>query len=48
MSLIVITKATSKRLTTVARAQALLGFGTGDVAAVGMMLDQASSSIEVF
>ena len=48
MSLIVLTKATSKRLTTLARAQALLGFGPGEAAAVGMMLDQASSNIEQF
>ncbi len=48
MSLIVLTKATSKRLTTVERARAMLGFGPGEAAAVGMMLDQACSSIEAF
>lgn len=48
MSLIVITKATSKRLSTVERARALLGFANTDDIAVGMMLDQASSLAEQF
>ena len=48
MSLIVLTKATSARLTTVERARAMLGFGAGNTAAVGMMLDQACGLIAQF
>ncbi len=44
----VLTAATEKRLTTVERARAMLGFAAADDIAVGMMLDQASSLIAQF
>ncbi|KMO15778.1 hypothetical protein [Methylobacterium indicum] len=48
MTLTVLTAATEKRLTTVERARAMLGFAAADDIAVGMMLDQASSLIAQF
>ena len=43
--LTVITPATSHRLTTLERARALLGFGSGDDAAVNVLVDQASRAV---
>lgn len=45
MSLVVVTPAASTRLTTPARARAMLGLPAGDDAALGLFIDQASAAV---